>query len=299
MRGVSTNAEPIERPSYERELDVATDAARHAGAVQRQLFGRLERVTAKGRRDVVTEADYQSEATIIGAIRAAFPDDAIVSEEAGATGVEAERALDGPLGPAAAARTWFVDPLDGTVNFANGIPIFCAVVGFAVAGRPTVGAVYDASRDELLHAVRGGGAFRAHGDGPAERFRAATKGGLEECIVGMTHHRGFLRTVARIRPLVRAVRDLGSASLAVAYVGGSRLDAYIQPRGLSSWDVCAPGLIAEEGGATVTSLAGGPWFRYPAGGARGRASKVRRSPTLGILAAGPGVHARLLGLVRG
>jgi myo-inositol-1(or 4)-monophosphatase len=289
----------VERPSYERELDVATEAARRAGAIHRELFGRLERVTAKGRRDVVTEADYQSEAAIIGAIRAAFPDDAIVSEEAGATGVEVERALEGPLGPAGAARTWFVDPLDGTVNFANGIPIFCAVVGLAVEGRPTVGTVYDASRDELFHAVRGRGAFRTDRTGFAEGFRAGAKASLEECVVGMTHHRGFLRSVARIRPLVRAVRDLGSASLAVVYVGGSRLDAYLQPRGLSAWDVCAPGLIAEEGGATITSLGGGPWFRYPATGARGRAGQRRRPPTLGVLAAGPGIHGRLLELVRG
>jgi fructose-1,6-bisphosphatase/inositol monophosphatase family enzyme len=206
------------------------------------------------------------------------------------------RAIEGPLGPAGAARTWFIDPLDGTVNFANGIPVFCAVVGFALEGRPTVGAVYDAARDELLFAVRGGGAFLAAGEGSGRRaLRVRPKPGLEESVVGMTHSRGFLRTVARIRPLVRAVRDLGSASLSIAYVGGSRLDAYVQPGGLSAWDVCAPGLIAEEGGATVTSLDGGPWFRSPSAAKPRR----RRPNSLGILCAAPPIHLELLRLVRG
>jgi myo-inositol-1(or 4)-monophosphatase len=279
---------PSVPPSYEAELAVAITAARQAAAIQRELFGHLEHVTAKGKRDVVTEADYRSEAAIMAAITDAFPDDAIVTEESGAHGVALEQAIDGPAGPAAVARAWFVDPLDGTVNFANGIPFFCAAVGFAYEGRPVVGVIYDASRDELFQAVAGRGATR---DG--DPFRVTRGRTLEESLLGLVHHRGFLRSVARLRPLVRAVRDLGSAALSVAYVGGSRLDAYIQPRGLAPWDLCAAGLIAEEGGATVTAFDGGPWFRYPDRLVRRAPDGASRPPSLGVLAAGPSIHAQL------
>jgi myo-inositol-1(or 4)-monophosphatase len=275
-------------PSYDAELSVAIAAARQAGAIQRELFERLERVTAKGKRDVVTEADYSSEAAIIAAIRGAFPDDAIVAEESGAHGVALADAIDGPGGPASVARAWFVDPLDGTVNFANGIPFYCAAVGFAFQGRPVVGVIYDASRDELFQAVAGRGATR---DG--DPFRVVRGRKLEESLLALVHHRGFLRSVARLRPLVRAVRDLGSAALSVAYVGGSRLDGYIQPRGLAPWDLCAAGLIAVEGGATVTAFDGGPWFRYPDRRLRRGRDGVPRPPSLSVLAAGPAIHAQL------
>jgi myo-inositol-1(or 4)-monophosphatase len=281
-------------PSYDAELAVAIAAARQAGAIQRELFERLERVTAKGKRDVVTEADFSSEAAIIAAIHVAFPDDAIVAEESGAHGVALADAIDGPRGPAAAKRAWFVDPLDGTVNFANGIPFYCAAVGFAFEGRPVVGVIYDASRDELFHAVAGRGATR---DGDA--FRVARGRRLDESLLGLVHHRGFLRSVGRLRPLARAVRDLGSAALSVAYVGGSRLDGYIQPRGLAPWDLCAAGLIAEEGGATVTAFDGGPWFRYPERRHWHAHSDGGRAPSLGVLAAGPGIHEQLRTLLAG
>jgi myo-inositol-1(or 4)-monophosphatase len=280
--------------AYAAELAVAVAAAREAGAIQRSLFERLERITPKGRRDVVTEADYRSEAAILGAIRAAFPGDALVAEESGAHGVTLERAMAGPAGPAGAARTWFIDPLDGTVNFANGIPVFCASVGLAVDGRPVVGVLYDPSRDELMRAVRGGGAWR---EGPAgeHRLQASGKTSLDECVVGVVHQRGFLRAAGRIRPAVRAVRDLGSSALAIGYVGAGRLDAYLQPRGTAAWDLCAAGVIAEEGGALVTALDGGPWFRYPALARR----RGDRPPTLSVLAAAPGVHTQLRRLLGG
>ena len=295
MDGVSTSPttaadSALGDAAFERELEVARVAATTAGAIHRRLFERLEHVRPKGRRDVVTEADYESEAAIIATIREAFPGDAIVSEEAGALGVDMHRAIDGPLGAAAAARTWFIDPLDGTVNFANGLPVFCASVGFALEGRAAVGAIYDPLRDELLGAVAGRGAWRESASGTAP-LRAGTKTLLEESLVGLVHQRGFLRPVARVRPLVRAMRDLGSGALAVAYVGAGRLDAYLQPRGSSAWDLCAAGLIAEEGGAIVTGFDGGPWFR-----ARRLPSLPGHAPSLGVIAAAPGIHAELLRL---
>ena len=281
-------------PPFAGELAVAIAAAREAGAIQRDLFEHLEHVTAKGKRDVVTEADIRSEAAIIAAIRGAFPEDAIVAEESGAHGVAMADAIDGPNGPAAAPRAWFIDPLDGTVNFANGIPFFCAAIGLSVEGRPVVGVVFDPSRDELLEAVSGRGALR---DG--EPFHVATDRSLNASLLGLVHHRGFLRTVARIRPLVRAVRDLGSAALSIAYVGGSRLDGYIQPRGLSPWDLCAAGIIAIEGGATVTAFDGGPWFRYPDRPFQRARDGTRYPPSLGVLAARPAIHGQLRAVLAG
>lgn len=279
-------------PAYVAELEVAADAARSAGAIQRDLYERLEEVTPKGRRDVVTEADYRSEAEVIRRIQEAFPGDAIVAEESGAHGVALERAIDGPAGPAAAKRAWFIDPLDGTVNFANGLPFFCAAVGLAVEGRPAVGVVYDPLRDELFSAIRGQGAWREAAI-DRRRLRAAPKERLEESLVAIVHQRRFLRSMARLRPLVRAVRDLGSAALAVTYVGAGRLDAYLQPAGSSPWDLCAAGLIAEEAGALVTSFEGGPWFRYPTTGRR----RSTRPPSLSVLAAAPRLHRPLLAVV--
>lgn len=267
---------------------MATDAARRAGAVQRGLFERLERITPKGKRDVVTEADFRSEAVILEAIREAFPGDAIVAEESGAHGVTLEEAVDGPRGPAAAKRAWFVDPLDGTINFANGLPFFCVAIGLAVAGRPVLGVIHDPIRDELLQAVGGAGAWR---DGTP--FRVGTKRVLGESVLGLVHRRGSLRLLGQLRREARAVRDMGSAALAIAYVGGSRLDGYVQLGGLAPWDLCAAGLIAVEGGATVTAFDGGPWFRYPD---RGRGRR-RGPPTLSAVVAAPAIHSQLLSIL--
>lgn len=279
-------------PPYDAELAVAMAAARQAGAIQRDLFERLAGVTPKGRRDVVTEADFRSEEAVMTALRAAFPGDAIVAEESGAHGVALERAIDGPRGPALAPRAWFVDPLDGTINFANGLPFFCAAVGLAVEGRPVVGVIYDPLRDEAFQAVRGGGAWQTGTDG-TRPLRAATKARLEECLVGVASQRGLLRSLARLRPHVRAMRDLGSAALALAYVGAARLDAYVQRRGSSPWDLCAAGLIAEEGGAVVTALGGGPWFRYPAG----HRPRRGRPGSMSVVAAAPRVHGQVAALL--
>src|SRR3712207_2320229 len=129
------------------------DAARRAGALQMDRYERLERIMHKGTRDVVTEVDHESEELILGSIRAAFPDDALLAEESGA-----HHSRAGTAPTAGTGRVWIVDPLDGTVNYANGIPVFSVSIGLAVDGRPTLGVVYDPARDELFSAIAGGGA---------------------------------------------------------------------------------------------------------------------------------------------
>ncbi len=231
------------------ELAFATDLARRAGAVLQNSYERLERIDYKSKRDVVTIADYASERLVIDAIRSRFPGDAILAEESGAhAGVLRD---DGSHN----GRSWVIDPLDGTVNYANGIPYYCVSIGLVVDDRPSVGVVFDPARNDL---------YSATADGPAaldgEQIRASTKETLSDYVVSLAViGRGGLLRERRIAPLIRIHRRMGSAALALAYVANGRFDAFVQNGGLSPWDVAAAGLIAERAGAVVTNLEGGPW----------------------------------------
>jgi myo-inositol-1(or 4)-monophosphatase len=266
------------RPDLDVELAVATAAARDAGALQMERYERLERIVHKGDRDVVTEVDHLSEGMILAAIRTRFPDDGLLAEESGA-----HRSRAGTEPTAGHGRVWIVDPLDGTVNYANGIPVFCVSIGLAIDGVPALGVVYDPVRDELFSAVAGGG---AHLDGVPTRHPAKEK--LSDCVVSLAlPWRGYSRRERKIRREIRVARELGSATLALAYVANGRFDAFVQARGLSTWDIAAAGLIAEEGGAVVTDGTGGPWFDI------GRAKRGA-----GTVAAASAHHAKFLELLR-
>jgi myo-inositol-1(or 4)-monophosphatase len=275
----------VDTPALTRELEVAVAAARAAGRIQVDRYERLERIVHKGERDVVTEVDHLSEEVIIGTIRSVFPGDAFLAEESGRSGPAGESADDrtGRSAPAVPDRLWVIDPLDGTVNYANGIPIFAVSVALAIGGVPVVGAVLDPLRGELFTAVRGQGAKL---DGrPLEH---PVKARASDLVVSLAlPARGWARREQRIRRAIRVPRSVGSATLALAYVANGRFDAFIQVRGLSVWDVAAAGLIAAEGGAQVTSIDGGTWFEV------GRPSR-----SMGLLAAAPAHHATFLELLR-
>jgi myo-inositol-1(or 4)-monophosphatase len=252
------------------ELAFAAELAASAGTLLLDRMGRIGRVSHKSAKDVVTEVDHLSEALILGAIRDAFPDDGVLAEESGA-------------GPGTSGRVWVVDPIDGTVNYANGIPIFCVAIGLVVDGRPSVGVVRDPIRAET---------FAAIADGPAtldgRPIRASDKELLSDFVISLTIDEPRLsRRVAAIREAIRVPRRLGSAALALAYVANGRFDAFAQTHGLSAWDVAASGLIAERAGAVVSDAAsGGPWFDIDA------------PPTsVGVLAAPAAHHGRLLELI--
>ena len=260
------------------ELAFALDLAARAGVVLMDHYERLEQIDYKSARDVVTEADHLSEALILDAIRAAFPADAILAEE---TGEHQAKAGEAPT--SGRGRVWIVDPLDGTVNYANGIPVFCVSIGLVVDGRPAVGVILDPTRDEM---------FAATVDGPAtldgRPVRASDKDKLSDFVISMSlNGRAAPRRARNVRKAIRISRSMGSAALALAYVANGRFDAFVQQGGLSAWDVAAAGLIAERGGATVTSMDGGPWFDV-----------ATRPKSIGILAAPPAHHATLLGLAR-
>ncbi len=265
--------------AWSAELAFAVDIARSAGRILMDRYERLERVTYKSARDVVTEADHLSEELVIRAIRERFPGDAILAEESGA-----HRGGGGAPDVHVAGRSWVIDPLDGTVNYANGLPVFCVSIGFVVDGRPAAGAVLDPTRDEM---------FAATADGPAtlngRPIRVSTKDQLTDAVISLALAGRSVSSRARaIRKAVRVPRSMGSASLALAYVGNGRFDAFLQESGLSAWDIAAAGLIAERAGATITAFDGSAWY-----------DQTRPTRTASMVAAPPAHHARLLALATG
>ncbi len=269
------------RPATDRTADLqfATALAERAGRLLAERYEKVERVDFKSAKDVVTEVDHLPEQLNIEVIRASHPNDGIVAEESGEHAAAAGHAPTAGVG-----RAWVIDPLDGTINYANGIPFFCVSIALIEAGRPIIGAVHDPIR---------GDTFAASAEGPAtvagRPIAASVKAQLSDFVVSMALAGRAVSTRARaVRKAIRVSRSMGSAALALAYVGNGRFDAFVQQGGLSSWDIAAAGLIAERAGATVTDLTGGPWF------------DVSRAPrSIGVLAAPAAHHAELLGLVGG
>jgi myo-inositol-1(or 4)-monophosphatase len=265
-------------PAFTEELAFAEAIAVRAGEILMERYERVERVDYKSARDIVTEVDHLSEELIIAAIRARYPDDGILAEESGE-----HHAIAGVAPTAGQGRVWVVDPLDGTINYANGIPMFCVSIGLAVDGAPAAGVVHDPTRSET---------FAAAADGPTllngRIVRASDKERLSDFVVSLAlGGRAVATRLRRTRRAIRVSRSMGSAALALAYVGAGRFDGFAQEGGLSNWDIAAAGLIAERGGARVTAMDGGPWFDI------GRGSR-----SIGIVAAPAVHHGPLLELVR-
>jgi myo-inositol-1(or 4)-monophosphatase len=266
------------------DLAFALALAARAGEILMDRYERLERIHHKSARDVVTEADHLSEALIIDAIRRRDPSDTILAEESGE-----HRAVAGEAPTSGRGRLWIIDPLDGTVNYANGIPFFCVSIGLVVNGRPSVGVVHDPSRGETFAATAKGPALLAATLGtPSHAITASGKDKVSDFVVSMAlSGKAAVSRSRAVRRVVRIPRSMGSAALALAYVANGRFDAFIQQGGLSAWDIAAAGLIAERGGARVTAMDGGPWFDL------GHTPK-----SIGILAAPAAHHGTLLDLVR-
>jgi myo-inositol-1(or 4)-monophosphatase len=275
---MSATSAPRPIAAYDGELAFAKAVAVRAGEVLMAHYERLERIDYKSARDVVTEADHLSEALVLDAIRATYPADSILAEETGE-----HRAVAGEAPTSGRGRVWIVDPLDGTVNYANGIPFFCVSIALVVDGQPVVGVVLDPTRAECFTAVAGGPATL---DGRV--IQTSDKEKLSDFVVSMAlNGRTAISRARNVRKAIRISRSMGSAALALAYVGNGRFDAFIQQGGLSTWDIAAAGLIAERGGACVTAIDGGPWFEV-----------AKPTRTIGTLAAPTTHHAELLALVR-
>jgi myo-inositol-1(or 4)-monophosphatase len=256
------------------EMELAIDLACQAGAIQMEHYERLEDIRAKGPRDVVTEVDHLCEAIVMKAVQERYPNDNFYAEEIGAVAA---------AGVNKSGRVWIVDPLDGTVNYANGIPFFCISIALAAEGRPVVGVIYDPTRNEI---------FTGSVDGPSLRnghpIHVGDKDLLEDLVVTLAvGGRGTVRKRHEAVKAIRAHRSMGSSAMTLSYVACGRFDVYAQGAGLSAWDIAAAGLIAERAGATVTTLDGRPWFdlAYPA-------------KKWSCLAASPRHHASMLAMLK-
>ena len=227
--------------------DVAVEAALQAGAFLRSRFGAHHDVSYKGSpTNLVTEMDRGAETIILDAIRARFPGHAVLAEESGArSGTEPHR--------------WIVDPLDGTTNYAHGLPIYCVSIALELDGDLAVGVLYDPSRDECFVAERGRGATLN-----GAPLRVSVTPTLEQSLLGTSYPndlaaapRNNLAEHADLIQRCRSVRSLGSAALGLAAVAAGRLDGYWEQR-LGAWDVAAGALMIREAGGTVTAVHGAP-----------------------------------------
>ena len=198
-------------PDLTDALAFTEATVRRAGALLTASYERVERIDYKSARDVVTEVDYASEKLVIAAIRDRYPDDGILAEESGHHRRQNREAFAG--------RTWVVDPLDGTVNYANGIPYFCVSMALVDADGPLLGVILDPLRDDLYAATRGGPATLN-----GEPVRASEKEQLGDYVVSLAViGRGGLGRERRIARSIRIHRRMGAAALALAYVANGAL----------------------------------------------------------------------------
>jgi myo-inositol-1(or 4)-monophosphatase len=229
-------------------LPVALDAARGAGQLLREELGGTRRIRHKRSViDLVTEMDQRAEAFIVERLLGAFPDHAVLAEESGATDGRSE-------------YRWLIDPLDGTTNYAHGLPVFAVSVALERAGVVELGVAYDPSRDECFVAERARGATLN-----GEAIRVSSVDALDQALL-VTGFPYDIRTTsetnlpeyATLSVRAQAVRRLGSAVIDLCYVACGRLEGFWE-LALGPWDMAAGGLIVQEAGGRVTNVRGGPW----------------------------------------
>lgn len=236
-------------------LDVAVTAAKAAGAVLVRKQHEVRKIDFKDAAhfDLVTDADKASEAAILEVLRAQVPEHGVIAEESGAS------QLQQPY-------IWFVDPLDGTVNYAHRIPHFCTTLAVEDAKTHQVlaGVVFDPIRNELFTASRGNGAFlngtRIHCSAAARLGEAVLSTGFPTDVdKNPDVPLGLFNNIVQ---KVRGVRRMGSAALDLSYVACGRLDGYFEV-GLKPWDVAAGSILIEEAGGKMRRIDGGPFDPQP------------------------------------
>lgn len=262
--------------TLEARADLCRDVIRSAGAlVLKGFHGETTRsYSMKGPQDFLTVTDAASEAHIRGLLSAHFPDDSFFGEEGGGDIAE---------------RVWVVDPVDGTANFARGIPHFCISIAYVENGRTEIGAIYNPALDELYFARRGEGATR---NGlpirvaQTERFDAAS---IEMGWSTRVSNAIYLDVVKNLLDMGTNVRRAGSGALALAYVADGRSDGYIELH-MNSWDCLAGLLLVSEAGGDVCPFfdigsleEGGPVLAAAAGLAQG-VSKASNIPLASLQA---------------
>jgi myo-inositol-1(or 4)-monophosphatase len=269
-------------PGHSAELVAVRELARAAGGILMENLGDVGRIEQKAATEFVTDVDRMAEDMLLERLARLYPDDRVLAEESGA------RESAG----AATGRTWYVDPLDGTTNYAHGHPFFAVSIACADIDGLRVGAVYAPYIDELYLAERGRGAVleRPAAGGAGRRLGPLSAVPLERALLATGFP--YLRdetvdlNTGLVRDFLKApchgIRRGGSAALDLAHVAAGTLDGFWEFH-LRPWDSAAGTLIAREAGAVVTDVTG-----------RGAAMHYEN-----ILAAAPGLHARMVALLGG
>ena len=228
-------------------LDVATESVLAAGAVLKEKWGKLNDIQEKGEGDLVTEADKLAEAEVLKVLKRHLPKHQILAEESGFLGNTDSKYL------------WAIDPLDGTTNYAHGLPLVATSVGLMIDGVPTVGAVYNPFSNELFRAATGLGATCNRRPIKVSQTKELRKSLL---ITGFAYDRRETKDnnyaeFCHITHLSQGVRRLGCASMDLAGVACGRLDGYWE-RGIQPWDMAAGIVVLREAGGKVTAYDGSP-----------------------------------------
>ncbi|MFH1349796.1 MAG: inositol monophosphatase family protein [Pseudomonadota bacterium] len=250
----------------EKELNVARRAAREAGKALNFLFGRTIQITKKGEIDLVTEADLQAEKIILGIISHSFPQDSIMTEEAG----------EYHLLP---NRKWIIDPLDGTTNFAHTFPLFAISIALEIKGEVVLGIVTIPYMAECFEAVKGMGALLNEKPIGVSSTKEIGEALLATGFPYDVHEKPD-RVMALFKKMIvlsQGVRRPGSAAIDLCYVAAGRFDGFWE-EGLKPWDTAAGSIIVKEAGGRVTTYKGKPYSPYQEN----------------IIASNPFIHASML-----
>ena len=243
--------------------------AKAAGKIARDAFNEEHTIGYKGETDLVTEVDHACEKLILDGILSDFPNHAIMTEETGEVSGSAD-------------HCWYVDPLDGTVNYSHRVPFYSISIAYQCEGRLELGVIYDPARDECFSAERGRGAWL---NGVPLRVsdcdsltRALLVAGLPNIEPDEEKLFRRMQTFGRLTNISQGVRRLGSAAIDIAYVACGRLDGYWEEK-INHWDIAAGALLCLEAGATVTDLQGDPDFF---------------KPPYSLVASAPGIHTEMV-----
>lgn len=229
--------------------DVGLAAARAAGKVVAEGFGRPNSVRFKGDANLVTDYDHRSEAIVVETILSAFPGHRVLAEE-------------GTIGGSHPDHLWIIDPIDGTTNFAHGFPSIAISIAYERYGRVEFAAILDPIHDELFSAVVGQGATLN-----GEAISVSTVDRLEKALVstGFPYERELLPIaldeISRFTYAAQSVRRIGAAALELAYVAAGRLDGFWEVH-LEPWDCAAAALLITEAGGTITDFHGRPFDHH-------------------------------------
>ena len=254
---------------WKKEMKTARSAAMEAGSVLRQMFGNISSISKKGEIDLVTEADMASEKVVIDAITRDFPDDMILSEEAGRQGEKS-------------GRLWIIDPLDGTTNFAHSFPIFGVSIALQSENQIVLGVVYNPVLDEYFEAEKGRGASLNK-----KAIKVSERVNLKDSLIGTgfpydvyENPEEVLGYFKRMIVQVQGIRRAGAAAVDLCYVAAGRLDGFWE-KGLKPWDTAAGSIILQEAGGIISDYNGNPYNPF----------------LTTTLASTPGIHRKMLEII--